>query len=136
MSQGIKDLFKLQQGSGRDIATGALKAFDGLHGALSGVMPVATAVLDIAEKGIEMAQFAGQRQLLLRQVGDENLAALRSASQGLVDDQTLLQASSRGLRGDFALTAQQMQDVAAAAVTLHNEGFGPIPDIIQEITTS
>lgn len=134
VSQGIKDLFKLQQGSGRDIATGALKAFDGLHGALEGVMPVANAVLDVAQKGIEMAQFAGQRQLLLRQVGEDNLDALRASTRGLVDDQTLLQNASRGLRGDFALTTQQMQDVAAAAVTLHNEGFGPIPDIIQEIT--
>lgn len=134
VSQGIKDLFKLQQGSGRDIATGALKAFDGLHGALQGVMPVATAVLDIAEKGIEMAQFAGQRQLLLRQVGDENLAALHASTQGLVDDQTLLQAAAKGLRGDFALTTEQMQEVAAAAVTLHNEGFGPVSEIIQDLT--
>jgi hypothetical protein len=132
--QGVSDLLKLQQGSGRDIANGALKAFDGLHGALTAIAPEAEAVLEIAGKAVELAQFAGQREILRRGVGDVQLASLRAATQGLVDDQTLLQAAAKGMRGDFALSQAQMENVAKAAVTLHNEGFGPIPEIIADIT--
>lgn len=136
VADGVRNLFKLQQGAGREIVSGGLKAFDGLKGAMEKVMPVAGAVLAVTEKAIEMAQFAGQREVLLRQVGGPALEGLRAATQGLVDDQTLLQAAAKATRGDFKLSAEQMQNVAAAAVTLHNEGFGPIPQIIEEITNA
>jgi hypothetical protein len=132
--QGVSDLMKLEQGSGRDIANGALKAFDGLKGALSLIAPEAEAVLEIAGKAVDLAQFAGERDILRRSVGDAQLASLRAATHGLVDDQTLLSAAAKGMRGDFALTQAQMENVAKAAVTLHNEGFGPIPEIIADIT--
>lgn len=131
---GIKGMFDGQKNAGTDVLNGALKSFDGLKGALGRVLPVANAVLDVAKSAIDLAEFAGQREILQRQVSPQTLAALRSATQGLVDDTTLMQAAAVAMRGDFKMTDAQLQQVAAAAVTLHNEGFGPLPEIIADIT--
>jgi hypothetical protein len=134
--QGIADMVSGQAGAGGKIFDGTLKAFDGLKDALGKVLPVADAVITAAQTAVELGQFAGERDILRSQVSERQLAGLRAATRGLVDDMTLMKAAAAGMTGDFALTQQQMENVAAAAVVLHNKGLGPVPAIVQDLTNA
>lgn len=134
--EGLSGLFDGASGAGGRILGGAAQAFGGLKGMVGTIGPQVEALITAAEKAVELAEFAGERQRLQENVSGQVLANLRTASRGLVDDMTLMRVAAKAATGDFALTSNQMAIVAEAAVVLHERGLGPVHEILQRITDS
>lgn len=138
IKQTKEEIDKLFAGHGTlgDIAGSAAKGFSAVNIALAKASPYIAALLTGAEKAIELAQFAEERGRNMQLVGSATMDALRKGTQGLVDDTTLAAVAVKGLQGDFKLSADEMRQVARAAVELHERGFGPTTQILQELTDS
>jgi hypothetical protein len=133
-SQATAEMGKLKKGVD-DAGTAAKKAgggFTDFAGALGKGLVVINQGLELANKAMDgfkkafdMAEQATSLRRLEESLPTNALKRIDAAFGGAASKADALKLASKGLRGDFALTVPQMEDIARAAEAAARRGFGP-----------
>ena len=121
----VKKLRGEQRKQAKDALDGLEKQNAGIDssiarwGKLTVGIGAAAAVFGVAKIGFE--EFAKSAQLQAAGAGAD-IDQLREATQGLVEDQRLLEFAGAALNTKFKLTQQEMNTVTQAAITLRRQG--------------
>lgn len=118
---------------GKRAGSGLTSAFSAVGKGMDQISDAFGKVTEIGRTLVDLSNFAGEREILRAAVSPETLQGLRAASQGLVDDTNLMRIAAVAMRGDMALTQEQMTTLTQAAVALHQQGFGPVPEIVERL---
>lgn len=86
------------------------------------IRDMVTSVADTIDAAMEASAEAVLKLQRETNVGTENLEAMEEASRGLVTETDLLTVANAALRSDFALQADQLDDVAKFMLVLRDRG--------------
>mgnify|MGYP001615150870 CR=1 FL=1 len=90
--------------------------------------------LGLVKDAIGLAKFSVEMEKLEKAVPTAVLDALRVASRGLATDMDLLRAANAAMRGDFALSGDEMVTMTRAATVLAAQTLRPLAEVMNILT--